>query len=312
MTLVKPPRLRRGAVLGLIAPGSPPKPDRVERGVRYLERLGYRVKLGAHVAKTHGAHAGTDAERLADLNAMLRDPQVDAIFALRGGYGCQRLLPGVDYAAARRAPKILVGYSDLTALQLALLRRAGLVTFSGPMPAVEFAQGVDPFTEEAFWAMLTSAAKTRRLPRPAGDPPTCRQRGVAEGPLLGGCFSLLMTNLGTPYCPDLRRSLLFLEDVHEESPRLDRLFTQLRNLELLQKLAGLLLGQFTERTKPGEKEPHLPWPVLLDEVLAELNGPCLENFAYGHVPRRLTVPLGVRARLDAKRGQVTLLESPVT
>jgi len=312
MTLVKPPRLRRGAVLGLIAPGSTPKPERVERGVRYFERLGYRVKLGQHVAKTHGAYAGTDAERLADLNAMLRDPQVDAIFALRGGYGCQRLLPGVDYAAARRAPKILVGYSDLTALQLALLRRAGLVTFSGPMPAVEFAQGVDPFTEEAFWAMLTSAAKTRRLPRPADDPPTCRQPGVAEGPLLGGCFSLLMTNLGTPFCPDLRHALLFLEDVHEESPRLDRLFTQLRNLGLLQQLAGLLLGRFTERTKPGEKETHLPWPVLLDEVLAELHAPCLENFAYGHVPRRLTVPLGVRARLDAKRGQVTLLESPVT
>lgn len=312
MTLLKPPRLRRGAVIGLIAPASPPKADRVEAGVRYLEGLGYRLKLGAHITKTHGCLAGTDDERLADLNTMLRDPQVDAIFALRGGYGCQRLLPRVDYEAARRQPKILVGYSDLTALQLALLRRAGLVTFSGPMPAVEFAAGVDPFTEEDFWAALTSRARSRTLPMPADDLPVTRRAGRAEGPLIGGCASLLVSNLATPFLPSLRRAMLFLEDIHEEPHHLDRLFIQLRNAGVLAQAAGLLLGQFTDRKQHGAGPRHLPWPRLLDEVLAGLRGPCLENVPYGHVPRRWTVPLGIRARLDADRRRVNLLEAAVS
>jgi muramoyltetrapeptide carboxypeptidase len=312
MLLLKPPRLRRGDVIGLIAPASTPKPARVQQGVRYLEGLGYRVRLGRHIGKAHGCFAGTDGERLEDLNAMLRDPQVNAIFALRGGYGCQRLLPRVDYAAARRNPKILAGYSDLTALQLALLKRSGLVTFSGPMPAVEFAKGVDPFTEEDFWAALTSRARRRGLPSLENDPPRCRQAGVAEGPLIGGCCSLLTSNLATPFVPSLHGALLFLEDVHEEPHRIDRMFTQLRNAGVLQRAAGLLLGQFTDRKQHDNGPAHLPWAKLLDEVLADLPGPCLENVPYGHVPRRWTLPLGVRARLDSKRSRVTLLEPAVT
>src|SRR2546425_3499234 len=136
MTILKPPRLRRGDVIGLIAPASAPSDLRkVERAVRYLEKLGYRVKVGEHVGARHGYFAGTDEQRVADLNGMLNEPQVKAIFALRGGYGTPRLLPLVDYRAVRRRPKILVGYSDLTALQLALFRRTGLITFSGPMAA---------------------------------------------------------------------------------------------------------------------------------------------------------------------------------
>ncbi len=311
MTLLKPPRLRPGAVIGLIAPASPPAPARIERGVRYLEGLGYRTKLGRHVTKVHGALAGTDDERLEDLNAMLRDPQVDAIFALRGGYGCQRLLPRVDYAAARRRPKVLAGYSDLTALQLALLRRAGLVTFSGPMPAVEFADGADPFTEEDFWAALTSRARSRILPMPTDDPARPRGTGRAAGPLIGGCASLLVSNLATPFLPALRGALLFIEDVHEEPHRIDRLFTQLRNAGILARVSGLLLGQFTDRNERGDGPRHLPWPQLLDELLSGFRGPCLENVPYGHVARRWTVPLGLTARIDCARRRVTLLEAAV-
>lgn len=310
--LIQPPRLRRGAVIGLIAPASPPVPAHVEAGVRYLEGLGYRVKPGAHIGRRHGCLAGTDAERLADLNGMLRDPQVDAIFALRGGYGCPRLLPQVDYAAARRSPKIIAGYSDLTALQLALLRRSGLVTFSAPMPAVEFAAGVDPFTEEDFWAALTSRAARRTLPLSEDQPPRILRPGVAEGRLIGGCLSLLVSNLATPFLPSLRDALLFLEDVHEEPHRLDRLFIQLRNTGVLRRLAGLLLGQFTDQGPRAGSPAHLPWPEMLGEVLAEVRGPALDNLPYGHVARRWTLPLGVRARLDATRKRVTLLEPAVS
>ena len=267
--------------------------------------------IGAHVGRRHGCLAGTDAERLADLNGMLRDPQVDAIFALRGGYGCQRLLPKVDYAAARRSPKIIAGYSDLTALQLALLRKAGLVTFSAPMPAVEFATGVDPFTEEDFWAALTSRASRRTLPIPTEPDPRILRPGVAEGRLVGGCLSLLASNLATPYLPTLKGTLLFLEDVHEEPHRLDRMFIQLRNAGVLRQLAGLLLGQFTDQGPHPGTPAHLPWSDLLGEVLADLRGPGLDGLPYGHVPRRWTVPLGLRARLDASRKRVTLLEPTV-
>ena len=151
MKILKPARLRRGDVIGLISPASAPLPaEKIEKGVRYLERLGYRVKPGEHVAAQRGYFAGTDAQRLSDLNTMLNDPQVRAIFAIRGGYGSPRLLPFVDYRAVRRQPKIFAGFSDLTALQLALFRRAGLVTFSGPLPGVEFWQKPDPYTEEHF------------------------------------------------------------------------------------------------------------------------------------------------------------------
>lgn len=310
-SILQPPRLRRGAVIGLIAPASPPVPAKVEAGVRYLEGLGYRVKLGAQVGRHHGCFAGTDAERLADLNGMLRDPQVDAIFALRGGYGCQRLLPHVDYAAARRSPKIIAGYSDLTALQLALLRKAGLVTFSAPMPAVEFAAGVDPFTEEDFWAALTSRAARRTLPMPTDPAPRILRPGVAEGRLIGGCLSLLASSLATPYLPPLKGALLFLEDVHEEPHRLDRMFIQLRNAGVIHRLAGLLLGQFTDQGPHPSTLAHLPWSEMLGEVLAELRGPGLDGLPYGHIPRRWTVPLGIRARLDASRKRLTLLEPAV-
>jgi len=310
-TLIKPPRLRRGAVIGLIAPASPPVPAKIEAGVRYLEGLGYRVKLGAHVRRRHGCMAGTDAERLADLNGMLRDPQVDAIFALRGGYGCQRLLPRVDYAAARRSPKIIAGYSDLTALQLALLRKAGLVTFSAPMPAVEFAGGVDPFTEADFWAALTSRAASRTLPFPADSSVRTLRPGVCDGPLIGGCLSLLASNLATPFLPSLKGALLFLEDVHEEPHRLDRLFVQLRNSGVLRRISGLMLGQFTDQGPRRGSPAHLPWTEMLDEVLAELRGPGLDGLPYGHVTHRWTLPLGIRARLDSARKRVTLLEPAV-
>lgn len=311
MQPVRPPRLRPGAVIGLVSPASPPRsPDRVERAVRYLESRGYRVKPGRHILDHHGFSAGTDADRAADLNAMFRDPQVDAIFALRGGNGCCRLLPLLDYAAARRHPKILVGYSDLTFLQLALWRRARLVTFSGPMPAVEFTSAPDPYTEEHFWALLTSRARRRVLPAPDDQPLQSLRPGTAEGPLLGGCFSLVMSTLATPYQPDFRGALLFLEDVREELHRIHRMLTHLDHAGILRRAAGLLLGQFTE-ANPEPDEPHLPLAEIYRETLADFTRPVLANLAYGHVPRKLTLPQGALARLDATRSRLTLLESPV-
>jgi muramoyltetrapeptide carboxypeptidase len=310
--LLKPFRLRRGDVIGLIAPASAPStPRKVELAARYLEGLGYRVKLGAHVNARHGYFAGTDAERASDLNAMLNDSHVKAIFALRGGYGTPRLLPFVDYRAVRRQPKIVVGYSDLTALQLALFQRTGLVTFSGPMAAVELWQRPDPYTEEHFWRLLTSNRKIGVLPNPRGHMAVSRHGGRAEGRLLGGNLSLLVSNLGTPFSPSYRNALLALEDVREHFHRIDRMFTQLRNAGVLSQISGLLLGHFTRCAPSDPDEPHLSLRQVFEEALRWVNSPTIEGFQYGHIPRQLTIPLGVRARLDADRGKVEVLESAV-
>lgn len=307
-----PPRLRRGAVIGLVSPASPPgKREQVEKSVRYLESLGYRVKTGRYIEEHHGFSAGTDEQRASDLNEMFADPEVDAIFALRGGNGCCRLLRRLDYAAAARHPKIFVGYSDLTFLQLALWRKIGMVTFSGPMPAVEFWKTPDPFTEENFWQLLTSRARRRVLPHPPEAPPHTFRSGAAEGRLLGGCFSLVMSILATPFQPDYRGAILFLEDIREELHRIHRMLSHLDNARILRSLSGLVLGQFTA-AHPEPDEPHFGLPAIYAETLAEFPGPVLTNVAYGHIPRKLTMPQGVMARLDATRGRITLLEAPVS
>jgi len=312
MRLVKPPHLRKGDLIGLISPASPPSSlAAMETGVRYLEGLGYGVKAGKHARAQRGYLAGTDAQRVADLNGMLNDPQVKAIFALRGGYGTPRLLPYVDYDAARRQPKILVGHSDLTALQLALYRRAGLVTFSGPMVASDFGKTPDPYTEEHFWRLLTSSARVGFLPNPPQQPVTGRRPGRATGRLLGGNLSLLVSGLGTAYSPSFRGALLVLEDVHEHYHRLDRMLTQLRNAGVFARIKGLVLGQFTRCTPHNPGEPYLTLEQVFDDVLSWVPGPALQGFQYGHVAQKLTVPFGLQARLDADRGTVEVLEPAV-
>lgn len=311
---IRPPRLRPGDTLGLVAPASPsPDESRIERGIRYLESRGYRVKPGRYLRRRTGFFAGTDAQRAAELNAMFRDPQVQAIFCLRGGYGSGRLLPLLDYGAIRRHPKILVGFSDLTALQLGLLRRPGLITFSGPLVAVEFAQTVDPFTEEHFWRLLTSRHPVGPLPtpKPRGQLPVL-QPGRAEGRLVAGNLALLVSLLGTRYLPEMRGSLLVVEDVGEQLYRLDRMWTQLRLAGWLSQLAGLVLGSFTDCPPAPEPNRGLSLNSMAREVAGWIRGPVVRGLAYGHEPRRLTLPLGLTARLDTGRGRMEILEAAVT
>lgn len=311
-SLLRPKALRRGEVIGLVAPaGALWKPERVEACVRYLEGHGYRVEVGAHALGNDGAFAGTDDQRLADLNGMLRDPRIRAVMALRGGYGTPRLLDRIDYAAVRRDPKIVVGYSDITALQMALWRKTGLVTFSGPLGAVEFAGQPDPVTEESFWRLVTSRSTRGRLSLPEDHPLQARQVGVGEGPLLGGCLSLVVTLLGTPFSPDYRGAVLALEDVHEQFHRLDRMMTQLRLAGVLGRLAGLVLGQFTQACAADPAHPFHDLEAVWGSVLKDLRCPVLAGFPYGHVPRKVTLPWGIPVRVDGGRRTVSLRESAV-
>jgi muramoyltetrapeptide carboxypeptidase len=312
-TVIKPPHLKKGDLIGVISPASAPSSlEKIEKGVRYLESLGYRVKVGAHAAKVQGHLAGTDEERAADLNAMLNDKAVKAIFAVRGGYGTPRLLPLVDYRAAKRNPKIIVGYSDMTALQLALFRKTGLVTFSGPMLGVEMWNSIDPYTEEQFWRVVSLPKKVVMLANPPEEPVNALRTGVATGRLLGGNLSLLGSLLGTPYAPDFRKSILILEEVDEAPHRVDRMLMQLANAGILGKLSGLVLGKFTDCVPKDASQPHFTVEQVLAQYAERLSVPVLGNLQYGHIPKKLTIPIGAKARIDTKKPALEVVEGAVS
>ena len=312
MPVLKPRKLRKRDIIGLVAPASPPSdPEKIDRGVRYLESIGYRVKVGKHARNVYGYLAGTDEQRAEDVNAMFRDSSVKAIFVVRGGYGLHRILHQLDYRSIARNPKIVVGYSDLTALQLALWRKIGLVTFSGPMVAVEMYEGMEPFTEEHFWTVLTSTTKLGTLPAPAGESIRSMRSGKATGTLLGGNLSVLCALTGTPFCPTWKQALLVLEEVGEEPYRIDRMLMHLLHAKVLSSVKGLAFGRFIDCQPQDASKPHLTVEQVLDHVTRDLNFPVVANLAYGHLPRKVTLPWGLRARIDGDRGRIEILESAV-
>jgi muramoyltetrapeptide carboxypeptidase len=194
---------------------------------------------------------------------------------------------------------------------MALFRKTGLVSFSGPLGAVEFASAPDPQTEESFWRLVTSRRTRGRLPLPDDEPLVTRQTGLGEGPLLGGCLSLVVALLGTPFSPDYRGAVVALEDVHEQFHRIDRMMTQLRLAGVLGRATGLLLGRFTHTTAADPAHPFHDLEAVWQSVLQGVTAPILAGFPYGHVPRKVTLPWGIPVRVDGKKQAVSLLESAV-
>ncbi|MDZ7291234.1 MAG: LD-carboxypeptidase [candidate division KSB1 bacterium] len=311
--LLKPPRLRPGDLIGVVVPASPMKHDKLEQGIRYLENLGYRVKLGKYIFHEHGYLAGRDKERAADINNMFRDRKVKAIFCARGGYGTPRLLSLLDYNAIRANPKIFVGYSDITAIQLAMLRHAGLITFSGPMVAAEMGKGIDPFTEEKFWRILTHPEPLGDLRRPGVDNYQPITRGRAVGPLIGGCLSLVATLVGSPHFPEVKGSIFCLEEIGEAPYRIDRYLVQFREAGILRRIAGFVLGQTTDCV-PTDDEPSLTIDDLLHDFIRPLKVPAVAGLDYGHVEVKYTLPVGIRAELivQGDKSTLTIVESAVS
>ena len=312
MTIIKPTRLCKGDTIGLVAPASTPaSEENIMKGAAYLEQLGYRITFGKHIRKTHGYLAGKDEERAADFNLMVRDKEVKAIFAIRGGYGTPRILQMIDYHSLRQNPKIIVGYSDITALQLAIFRKIGLVTFSGPMPGTDMWNNFDTYTEENFWRIITSVNKIGALKNPIDEPLKILKHGKAQGQLQGGNLATISSLIGTPLLPGLTNSILFLEDVEEAPHRVDRMLAQLFNAGILQKLSGLVFGKFTDCNSSDPQEPHLTIDQIQEEYSEKIICPIISNFQYGHIPRKLTVPIGLQALIDTKRKLVEILECAV-
>jgi muramoyltetrapeptide carboxypeptidase len=309
--LLKPPRLKSGDLIGIISPASRIKdPARIEKGIAYLERLGYRTVTGENVLKTYGYLAGTDEERVADLHRMFADPKVKAIMCIRGGYGTPRLLSLVDYRLIARNPKIFVGYSDITSLQLALWKKCGLVTFQGPMVGVDMPEQLDAYTEDLFWRLLTSPKKAGPVV-PADNPSVAIRNGKATGRLLGGNLAHLAGAVGTVHMPAFKDALLFIEDIGEEPYRIDRMMTQLRHSRMFEQVKGILGGQFTDCEIKDASKPTL----TVDQVFQEFGGSCpvpfLAGLPFGHEAHKMTIPMGIRAKLDAGAGTLEFLEGAV-
>ena len=312
--LLRPKRLRKGMTVGLVSPASNVAEDEdIAFAMDVVRSLGFQVKPAQHLYQRTQYLAGTDRQRADDLNAMFADKAVDAIFCLRGGYGSSRLLPLLDYDLIAANPKVLMGYSDITALHCAISQRTGLVTFHGPIVG----DNLTEYSYEQFRQTLMQARARQLLavPPPFEDAGPGRVEkenrltvfnpGVAEGPLLGGNLSLVCHLMGTPWEPDFSGRILFLEDVHEAPYRVDRMLTQLRLAGALDKVAGIAFGKFTEAET---RNNTFSMEQVLRERTAGLGVPVIRGLMIGHVEDQAVVPVGARARLDAGSATLTLID----
>ena len=299
-TLVKPDRIHRGDRIGIIAPGGPVTREELHPGIRFLESRGYSIRSAPHLYAQKGYLAGDDENRLQDLHMMFKDPEVKAILCARGGYGTLRLLDKIDYSLIRDNPKIIAGYSDITALLLALYKMNGLTTFHGPL--VKDLTKNENRNMTAFLELVTSE-----------DPmeldlheTTCLRQGRAVGPLLGGNLTLISHLVGTPYMPSLSGAILFIEDRGEPLYRIDRMFTHLHLGGILKDLAGLVAGQFEDRGNA------LDIDQLLKERTSDTGIPVVTGLPLGHGDLNLPLPVGLRGSLDTKKMTLSVLEPSVS
>jgi muramoyltetrapeptide carboxypeptidase len=306
--LVKPPVLKTGDCVGLVAPSSPFQQDALEAGVRFLRDQGFLVRhLPDLLSRRKGFLAGGDDERADEIQKMFEDPEVQAVFAVRGGYGAQRILGKLDADLIRRHPKIFLGYSDATCLLTFLLQAAGLVCFHGPL--VNEMGSLSEVTRTCLIRLLTCAEPLG--PLPVGDLRWIR-KGVARGPIVGGNLSLLCSTLGTAWELETDARILVLEDRGEKPYRVDRMLLQLKQAGKLSSVAGLLFGEFQgERTdEPQERDKE-----AMDEVLNEntkgMGVPVACGIPLGHGKHNVPVPLGVLAEMDGTEGRISILESAV-
>ncbi|BBD96514.1 LD-carboxypeptidase [Sphingobium amiense] len=313
---VKPPRLRVGDTIGIIAPaGFVDDAFDLDLVKETVVAMGLKPKAAPHLGSRSGYLAGTDAERAADVNAVYADPDVRAVFAVRGGWGCARILPLLDYAAIRRTPKLLVGFSDITALHLAFAAKAGFTTIHGPNASASWGS----YSWDAFRAVAFDGA-TPTLTNPLGHEDRLVQRvgrirtfrpGVARGRLLGGNLTVLAALVGTPYLPDFTGAILFIEDVSEQPYRIDRMLTQLALAGILGRVKGVVFGQCTDCGPGGPSYGGFTLSEVLQQHLEPLGIPAFQGGQFGHVANQYSLPLGVEAELDAGAGTIRLLEPAV-
>ena len=305
-------KLKFGDTIGLIAPSGAVRTEgAVARAVEETERMGFKVKLGESAQQKYGYLSGTDAVRARDINNMFADDEVDAIICIRGGYGAMRILDKLDYEMIVKHPKIFAGFSDITALHIALLNRCDLATFHAPM-AVGWADGpMDDFSRESMYKALMHAEPMGELVNPPEYEKKTVNPGVAEGRLVGGNLMLITSSLGTPWEIDTKGRILFIEEVSERTYCVDRMLTQLRLAGKFDDCAGVVFGDFAD-CNIEYPEFGLTLEEIIRDVVAPCGKPIFTGLRCGHCSPKLTLPLGVKCRMDADACTLTVLESAVT
>lgn len=305
--ILKPSRLQIGDTVGLIAPAGIIDAKDIEAAKKSISQLGLKVKLGKHILDRYGYLAGKDADRAQDVNVMFSDRSVKAIIAMRGGWGCNRILPLLNYSLIRSHPKILMGYSDITSLLLAINARSRVITFHGPVATSTWNQLTVDYLKRI---LFNAEAVTMQNLNPREVPVEMIAPGKARGKLVGGNLSVLAAMVGSPYLPSWNKSILFVEEIGEDVYRLDRMLTQLKTAGILNQIAGFIFGQCTN-CSPGDEPSFTLMQVLQDHIIP-LNIPAWYGSMIGHIKDKFTLPIGVEVEIDTNIGTIRMLEAAVS
>ncbi|RKS45006.1 muramoyltetrapeptide carboxypeptidase [Gillisia mitskevichiae] len=311
-----PKHLAEGDTIGIISPASNKfESEPYEIAVETFQAMGLKVKLGKHINSHYGHLAGTDEERAEDLNNMFKDPEVDAIIALRGGSGAARILDLIDYDVIKKNPKIFIGYSDITALHMAIYSKTGLVTFHGPMGIStwnnfsynifkEILFNKNTFTFENTVQIGDNLVQVKNRIRTITP-------GKAEGILLGGNLSVLTGIMGSDYLPNWENTILYLEEVGEKIYAIDRMMSQLKLAGVLDKISGFVFGKCTDCDPGGSGYGSLTLEEVIDHYIKPLEIPAYSGAMFGHVDDNSTIPNGINASIDADKGTISMLSPAV-
>lgn len=315
-SVIKPPRLKVNDTVGIISPANAMF-HTVDLDIleETLAALGLKMKLAPHALSRYGYFGGTDEERASDVNTMFADPEVDAILAFRGGWGCNRILPRLDYSTIQQHPKALIGYSDITGLLVAIYARTGLVTFHAPSGLSTW----NAFTADYLRRVLFDAeAVLMTNPTETGDTLAQTENriqtihsGTVQGPLVGGNLTVLSALMGSDYLPDWTGHLLFLEDIGEAVYRIDRMMTQLKLAGVLDQISGFIFGHCTNCGPDSGGYASLTLEEVLNDHVRPLGIPAFRGAMIGHIRDKFTVPVGITAEMDADAGTIRLLEPAV-
>lgn len=305
--MIKPKPLQKGDSVAIIAPASPSDKNLIDKCITSLNELGLNVVVGESCLSEHGFLSGTDDIRAKDINCMFSNKNIKGIFALRGGYGCARLLNLIDFKLIKKNPKIFVGYSDITALHIAINQKSKLITYHGPMISTELIKGLDEYSADYYQKFIFGYEKVEELFNPEGDNLEIINTGIATGQLVGGNLSSICSSLGTKYEINTKNKILFLEEIEEVPYKVDRMLTHLKQSGKLKDVNGIILGAFTNCIAPNNKK-SLSLQEVFNEIILPLKKPTISNLVCGHCLPTLTLPLGAKVLLDATNKKIKILE----
>jgi muramoyltetrapeptide carboxypeptidase len=293
--------------IGLISPAWAPDKQRLNQGIAYLKSHGLTVEQGKNCREKQGLFAGSADQRLDDIHAMFADKTITAIFCSRGGWGTLKLLDKINYALIRENPKPIIGYSDITSLQLAVWHKARIPSLSGPMVAIEMAEKMTSFTEKHFWGQLEN--RKRAYHYHLKNLSLLNKKNTKKafsGLLIGGCLSLVVTLLGTPFCPDFSKNILFLEDIGEQPHKIDRALSQLYQAGVFKCINGLILGNFEDCSATYKGRARYSLKEIFNSYFQQAPFPVLINFPYGHSRKIFSLPIGIHATVNLVRNDLSI------